>query len=57
MLVYLLLTKFANSQESEDPDQASNDDDPDLDMSSPQGYKTFAMLNSAEHEIFPAHKC
>ena len=21
------------------------------------GYKTFFMLNSTEHEIFPAHKC
>ena len=21
------------------------------------GYKTFFMLNSIEHEIFPAHKC
>ena len=23
----------------------------------PRGYKTFSMLNSIEHEIFPAHKC
>ena len=23
----------------------------------PGGYKTFFMLNSVEHEIFPAHKC
>ena len=23
----------------------------------PRGYKTFFMLNSAEHEIYPAHKC
>ena len=23
----------------------------------PRGYKTFSILNSAEHEIFPAHKC
>ena len=23
----------------------------------PRGYKTFSMLNSAEHEICPAHKC
>ena len=23
----------------------------------PRGYKTFFMLNSVEHEIFPAHKC
>ena len=23
----------------------------------PQGYKTFFMLNSVVHEIFPAHKC
>ena len=22
-----------------------------------RGYKTFFMLNSTEHEIFPAHKC
>ena len=22
-----------------------------------RGYKTFFMLNSGEHEIFPAHKC
>ena len=23
----------------------------------PRGYKTFFLLNSTEHEIFPAHKC
>ena len=23
----------------------------------PRGYKTFFMLNSAEHEIYPADKC
>ena len=23
----------------------------------PQGYKTISILNSAEHEIYPAHKC
>ena len=23
----------------------------------PRGYKTFSMLNSAEHEFYPAHKC
>ena len=23
----------------------------------PRGDKTFSMLNSVEHEIFPAHKC
>ena len=23
----------------------------------PRGYKTFSVLNSAEHEIYPAHKC
>ena len=23
----------------------------------PRGYKTFFMLNSAEHEIYPDHKC
>ena len=23
----------------------------------PRGYKTFFMLNSAEHEIYSAHKC
>ena len=23
----------------------------------PRGYKTFFMLNSAEHEIYPAHMC
>ena len=23
----------------------------------PRGYKTCFMLNSAEHEIYPAHKC
>ena len=22
-----------------------------------RGYKTLFMLNSAEHEIYPAHKC
>ena len=26
-------------------------------ISWPRGYKTFFMLNSIEHEIFPAHKC
>ena len=26
-------------------------------MTRPRGYKTFSMLNSAEHEIYPAHKC
>ena len=23
----------------------------------PRGHKTFPMLNSAEHESYPAHKC
>ena len=23
----------------------------------PQDYKTFFMLNSAKHEIYPAHEC
>ena len=23
----------------------------------PNGYKTFLMLNSAEHEMYPANKC
>ena len=23
----------------------------------PRGYKSFFMLNSAEHKIYPAHKC
>ena len=27
------------------------------DLIRPRGYKTFSMLNSVEHEIFPAHKC
>ena len=26
-------------------------------MSRPRGNKTFFMLNSAENEIYPAHKC
>ena len=26
-------------------------------MTWPRVYKTFSMLNSAEHEIYPAHKC
>ena len=26
-------------------------------MARPRGYKTFFMLNSAEHEIYPVHKC
>ena len=30
---------------------------PALIRSRPPGYKTFSMLNSAEHEIYPAHKC
>ena len=25
-------------------------------LTRPRGYKTFFMLNSSEHEIFPAHK-
>ena len=28
-----------------------------LEETRPQGYKTFFMLNSTEHEFFPAHKC
>ena len=28
-----------------------------LTFARPRGYKTFCMLNSAEHEIYPAHKC
>ena len=28
-----------------------------MDMTWPQGYKKFFMLNSAEHEIYPANKC
>ena len=28
-----------------------------LEVNRPQGYKAFFMLNSTEHEIFPAHKC
>ena len=31
--------------------------DKDKGRTRPQGYKTFFMLNSAEHEIYPAHKC
>ena len=27
-----------------------------IQLSRPQGYKTFSMLNSAEHEIIPAQK-
>ena len=26
-------------------------------LTKPQGYKTCSMLNSTEHEIYPAHKC
>ena len=26
-------------------------------LTRPRGYKTFFMLNSTEHEIFPARKC
>ena len=40
----------------------ANGDQSDIDgdgtgMFRPQGYKTFFILNSAEHEIYPAHKC
>ena len=28
-----------------------------LEISRARGYKTFFMLNSIEHEIFPAHTC
>ena len=27
------------------------------DRAKARGYKTFFMLNSAEHENYPAHKC
>ena len=30
---------------------------PALQKTRPRGYKTFSMLNSAEHEVYPAHKC
>ena len=30
---------------------------PEKGITRPRGYKTFSMLNSTEHEIFPAHKC
>ena len=26
-------------------------------LSRPRGYKIYSMLNSNEHETFPAHKC
>ena len=29
----------------------------DCGVSRSRGYKTFSMLNSAEHVIYPAHKC
>ena len=29
----------------------------DFNQTWPRGYKTFFMLNSAEPEIYPAHKC
>ena len=32
-------------------------DSAQIDMTWPQGYKPFFILNSAEHEIYPAHKC
>ena len=38
-------------ENSMDPDQASQNIGPGR----PQGYKTFFMLNLAEHEIYPAH--
>ena len=28
-----------------------------MNVDRPRGYKTFTMLNSAEHQIYPAHKC
>ena len=28
-----------------------------LRVNGPRGYKPFSMLNSTEHEFFPAHKC
>ena len=30
---------------------------PPLKRSQARGYKAFFMLNSAEHEVYPAHKC
>ena len=31
--------------------------DPENFKTRPRGYKTFSMLNLAEQEIYPAHKC
>ena len=30
---------------------------PIISNASPRGYKTFFILNSTEHEVYPAHKC
>ena len=48
LLVNFMHIGLANSL---DPDQAKKR------RTWPRGYKTFFMLNSAEHEIYPARKC
>ena len=40
-----------------DPDMMPADLDVPVYKTWPRGYKTFFMLNSAEHKIYPAHKC
>ena len=37
-------------------EQNANNTDPKRRLIWPQGYKTFFMLNSAEHEVFSANK-
>ena len=45
---------YANSVDS---DEVAHCEPPHLNQNWPQDYKTIFMLNSTEHEIFPAHKC
>ena len=58
--VNALLNKTAKSEE-EYPYTLTCMDTPSRTIPSEEvwarGYKTFFMLNSTEHEIFPAHKC
>ena len=47
--IHIMLVRIGNR---DDPAQAAS-----LEAVCTRGYKTFFMLNSVEHEIYPAHKC
>ena len=54
------LLELLQTQGSYDTEQETGPDRPQQDTATrprPRGYKTFFMLNTAEHDIYPAHKC